>query len=209
MFGGQRTRLASARSRARLSAKRVAWLIAEASVASFGFWELDNPKTLSQLKQGFGNYQVTARQTQSFWNLYFDNLHLSRLNPGNLLGAGRGQKVLNSLIDMFEKRHCKQMDVQSVLNSALPVDPERMSLPRKAALIDPCDILPEEHARVFRNRHLLVDPDLDKSFDIPKPCYLVSKSVEAAVRVRLLHSGMARLMPLDQALRKPDGKPLL
>ena len=150
LFGGRGTKPKSARSRARLSAKRTAWLLTEITITSFGFWELDCPKSMNQLTTGFGNYKVTARQTQAFWNLFHENLKISRLNPGDLQGAGRGQKVLSTLIDIFERKHCKQKhEVQSVLNTAMYVDPERVSLPSQAATVDPADILPEDRARAF------------------------------------------------------------
>ena len=184
--------------------------MSEICVASFGYWELDCPKSYKQLKSGFGDYSVSGGQTQAFWNLYNENLKLSRLNPGDLLGAGRGQKVLNTLIDMFESKHCKHKpDVQSVLNTASYVDPNRMSLPTKAATVFPEDVLPEPRATAFLNRHRLVDEDLEKSFDMPEPCFLVHRAVEASIREKLLASGMARLCPVDEVPRRPDGRPLL
>ena len=80
---GQGSRLKSARSRARLTAKRVAWAITEMMVACFGFWELDSPKTVHKLKAGFGSYRVTSQQTQAFLNLYSEYQLLSCLKPGD------------------------------------------------------------------------------------------------------------------------------
>ena len=117
---------------------------------------------------------------------------------------------MSTLKDIFQRKQWKhETNIEAVLNTAMPAVPDRMSLPTKAATVKPEDILPAERAHAFLSRANLVDPDLDRSFDIPDPCYLVNKSVESEIRVKLLASGMARLLPLDQALRRPNGKPLV
>ena len=103
-------------------------------------------------------------------NLFHDNLHLRRLNPGDALDVGRGQKVFSQHIDSFEAKRCKHMDDQSALNSAMAVDPARMSLPTRVALVDPIDILPADRARIFQDRHLSVNSGLDNSFEITLLC---------------------------------------
>ena len=45
--------------------------------------------------------------------------------------------------------------------------------------------------------------------DVSEPCYLVRKNVEDQIRSKLLASGVAHLLPVDEALRRPDGRPLI
>ena len=86
---------------------------------------------------------VTSQQTQAFLNVVKEDLNLSRLKPVDSPGAGRGQKVLSILIDTFERKHCKHdKSFEPVLNTAMPADPERMSLPTKAASVNP-EVIPQ------------------------------------------------------------------
>ena len=70
------------------------------------------------------------------------------------------------------------------------VDPERMSLPKQAAGVDPKRFLCPERLKVFSDLNKPVLPQ-EAWPVLPKACYMIAKDKEQAFRRRVIDTGMA------------------
>ena len=91
--------------------------------------------------------------------------------------------------------------------SAMPVDPDRISLPTVAGTVDPNQFLSVERQAVLNSLDSLVMPTGRWPSPVPRGCHMVDRQHEAKLNQILLDSGMAALVdesfvPRDRNNRK-------
>ena len=79
--------------------------------------------------------------------------------------------------------------IDKLLGCAIPVDPERMSLPKRAAVLDPCDILPPDKVAILKDLDslLLPHPRVDELREV---FFNVDPKLEKCLRSRMYESGI-------------------
>lgn len=155
--------------------RQVAWRLTEWQIAACNYWEMSSPSSAAALAEKLGPYEVSWKQNTAFHALLMDNLSFCRLSGGaDCPSTGRGLQRLQLLLTAFESawRLSPATDVvtlpQSVLQSALPVNPDRIALRDPAGTVRPEDILDPAKAEAF----LRVS---DRILDLP-PKYPITRS---------------------------------
>ena len=119
----------------------------------------------------------------------------------------RGTSKLNDLISRIKNsNYDPSMSFEEAFTGAKPVDPNRVSLPDKAAIIDPKDHLTGERLQDFITMPQWVPTSLGTSFD-PKPCHKVDSQHWPLLLKKLKESDMISFVPWDEVL-KENGKPV-
>ena len=96
---------------------------------------------------------------------------------------------------------------RELLTAAQAVDVTRLRLPSEAGVIDPTALLPPEQAGAFASFAARVSTQ--QPSDLPRPCFLVPRASEQALRRRLLDTGMVVAVPESELAELPGGGPLL
>lgn len=204
----------SRRRQRRAQVRRTAWLLAEWQLSVFVFLSLDCPNTAGGLARKLGGYRVSDVQQRAFDRLVAANLAFGRLDDGSVPESGRGLAKFESLLADFEISW--QSDAAATLKVAavpdatvaMPVDPRRVQIPELAGVLNPADVLPDP----FRNSFLDVERRVESGWDLARPhkfCYRVDESREHELRLRLLESGMAQLIPSEDVPQYVCGRSLL
>ena len=120
----------------------------------------------------------------------------------------RGSQKLSEFIDRIRPDNSNYnpgpYNLEELSKTAMPVKPERMSLPEEAGIIDPRDFLKGRNLEIFTNMAEVVPHDIPP----PNPTKAVLKiAPEDKQRVyrKLINSGVATLIPSEMALRDERG----
>ena len=70
-------------------------------------------------------------------------------------------------------------------------------MPSNAGVLDPCDYLTPLQCDVFSDLNCVVKPLSEWPEALPRPCHMVSKSDEQILRLAMLKTGMAEIIPED------------
>ena len=143
-------------------------------------------------------------------NLLEDVMPFSRLPGGS--SSSRGASTLLSTIEALrasDYNFLHEHDLDKLACAAQRVLPHRVSgsLPEKAAIVKPEDILDEP----FRSQFLAMPQEIpitDRPIagDLPRACHLVSKEDQYNLNNILLQRGVCRLVPLDKCIFDSKGK---
>eukprot|EP00972_Heterocapsa_arctica_P000373 54206-Heterocapsa_arctica.AAC.1 len=131
------------------------------------------------------------------------------------LGSGRVLKSIRLLVNLFAETWGGKTapgvpfaDMNSLVPSALEVDPARIAIPEKAGQVRPEDILKGKRREIFCRLDELEIPHSGQCPE-PNPCYMVAPKHEKEARDMLLSHGMALLIKEDDVARRLDGLLLL
>ena len=118
----------------------------------------------------------------------------------------RGILKLNEFVKIVQNSdYTRSMAVDKLSKVAKDVRPDRMSLPKKAGIIDPCQFLKGSHLDAFNSMASTVPLDLEPA-NPTIGCFKVSPGDHKAVNLKLLDSGVATLIPEELGLRDSSGR---
>lgn len=120
----------------------------------------------------------------------------------------RGTKQLSEIIHKIRPHNSNypnaSYNLEELMNNATYVRPDRMSLPTKAGVLDPRDFLRGEHLEAFKTMHEWAPHD-DPPNPPTKAVFKVLPHDREAVFRKLLETGVACLIPVEQALHDAAG----
>ena len=184
-------------------------------MSGFTFLKAASPKSPAEYEATLGAWSISTRQLEAFERLELDITRFIRLSPEVHLGSGRGLKNIHLLVKHFteawglkEPQGANSLDVNSLVCSALEVNPDRIAVPEQAGQVLPESILRGKRCELFQNLDFLAVPDLDRLPE-PVPCYMVAPHNEVRIRELMLSHGMAVLIQEDTVARRTDGRLLL
>lgn len=134
-----------------------------------------------------------------------DEIHkFGRLKVDDTLS--RGLEELNKMVTIVRNSQYSPgpYSAEELQTVAKSVKPTRMSLPDVAGIIDPADHLKADRRQTFIDMINQVPHDIPP--EVPtKGCFMVDPSDVVEVYSKLLRSGVATLIPVDQALKDSEG----
>ena len=120
----------------------------------------------------------------------------------------RGIKKVNELVEMMTATSYHNVGAchwQEMQQAARFVDPERMSLPERAGILDPADYLKGPELEQFTHMDQRVPIEIVPTARV-RPCHRVRKKEVVPVYSKLLQSGVAVLLPEEAALHDASGR---
>ena len=140
----------------------------------YTYYEVGCPKKEVQYAHRLGPYEVSQDQCDTALEICNQITQLFLLKPEE--SWSRGRKTLYEAVEGLKDKEPAVGDtVRSNLSSAMPVTASRVSIPLKAAGLDPYDYLCPERKKIHRELDTLV-VDRDAWPSIPKPCLMVSSA---------------------------------
>ena len=119
----------------------------------------------------------------------------------------RGTSKLDALISRIKiSQYDPSISFEDALSGAMPVNPERISLPEKAAILDPRNHLQGERLQQFLTMNSWVPLEFAATKD-SKPCHKVDPKDWASLLEKLHQANMIEFLPVEEALR--DGQKLI
>ena len=200
----------SARIRARRRGRETSWEWVELVWSLFTFLEGGSPyKPCDQL--ALANLARACMWTQQ--HAQFAGCLHQQIREFVFLRSqeplSRGHQKLNEFIDKIRPHNSDYKPgpytLSELSQSALPVKPDRMSLPEKAGVLDPRDHLKGKHLRAFERMHWEIPHDVPPE-PPTKGCFKVDPNDIPMVYRKLLESGVATLIPAEMALRNAQGQ---
>ena len=198
----------SARRRARGRGQAIAWEWVKVLWSLFTFLDAGAPFKSSEQQK------LLSRARAACWTPmhaeYAGLLH-KEINRfvrlwDNSDPLSRGLLKLDELIKKVKASQYGGINLASNLsNVAKDVKPERMSLPSTAGIIDPKKFLKGHHLESFMNMARDI-PSHDTPVNPTKGCFKVRDQDLIAVYHKLLDSGVAVLLPENQAVRDDEGR---
>lgn len=134
-----------------------------------------------------------------------DEIHkFGRLKVDDTLS--RGLQELNKMVTLVRNSQYSPgpYSAEELQTVAKAVKPDRMSLPDVAGIIDPADHLKGDRRKTFVDMINQIPHDIVPE-NPTKGCFMVDPSDVVEVYSKLLNSGVATLIPVDQALKDSEG----
>lgn len=120
----------------------------------------------------------------------------------------RGTMKLDELINKIRPHNSgyqsNTCSIDELTNTAMNIVPSRMSLPEKAGVLDPSDFLKGETLKAFQTLHEWAPSGVEPSAPTKGVFKVLPQDLETVYR-QLLESKVACLIPIEQALKDPDG----
>ena len=121
----------------------------------------------------------------------------------------RGTQKLDELIKKIRPYNSTYQSggfsIDELINKASHVKPDRMSLPQEAGILDPRDFLKGDTLKAFETMHEWA-PHNEPPCHPTKAVFKVLPQDRDQVYCKLLESGVACLLPVDQALTDDSGR---
>ena len=185
----------SRRRAARFRVNQKAMCIVNEFVAAYSFFELGCPSDASwEPKLGPARSRPLVRKLAD--GLLSQVRHFVRSgvsSPGSLDGGLLSvHECLRSFsVSMYGSKFDSDTSLQRA--AAEFVDVDRLALPTKAGLVNPCDYLDGEELETYMHPERSLLPE-NAWGQIPRPCHKVKKEDEAIIQAKLLQAGMALLV---------------
>ena len=196
-----------ARSRSRRRGHAISWEWVKVVWAFFTFLEGGQPHKDADQRAlvAKANLVPWTQKHQEYAGYLHDEIHRFVRLKSESEPLSRGILKLDKLIRVVKISQYNGSKFPTDLsNIAKFVEPSRMSLPSEAGIIDPCRFLKNIELESFKNMSNIIP--LDITPDVPtQGCFKVQDKDIHAVYLRLLASGVAALLPAQQAVRDRDG----
>ena len=120
----------------------------------------------------------------------------------------RGTAKLNDLISRIQLSfYDPSITLDEAMSSAMPVNPNRISLPEHAGVLNPAEHLVGQQLEQFKRMHLDVPSKTLPGKKI-KPCHKVLPTDWPLLLKKLHDAGMITFLPVEEVLHE-DGKPIV
>jgi hypothetical protein len=180
--------------------KALAWELTEAQVGAFVFWECGCPKSAEELREKLGPWRIGPAQEAAFHQLLAENLSMCRpFACASTPALGRGLQRMRNVLTQYENEWKSDPGLAHELKGlavtgAKPVDPGRVAICDPAATCLPEAWLREDRRKEYLDWQGRVKEEAGE-MPLPKFCYRVAATDEVELRLKLLRSGMAGLVP--------------
>ena len=187
------------------SSRRSAVAIAEWLISAYNYFEVGCPKTRGQYITALGPYGVSAEQRVAFESLVRQVEPFCRVAA--IEGWSRGRKTLFEAIKLLESsgRAGSRCDPMTV--PAQAVNPDRVSLPARAATCRPEDHLLGGRAEELERVGVPLLKKAEWPPRLPETCHWIGPEDERRLRVHLWEIGMVEFR-LEHELLHVDGAPV-
>ena len=175
----------------------------------FSYWKAGSPTCMEAIDnvvqqasvQGF--HECNLRFASNLRNEVLSFCRVVEPQGPASRGTGNLQKILHELTSSSD--NLCVADLNKLTSAAIKVDPNRMSLPEQAGLVDPSTILRGHERATFLDLHNQIPKTGIQESHI-KPCHMVDSQDEKAVYTNLLKANMAVLIPEASVARDSKGR---
>jgi hypothetical protein len=187
------------------SCRRSAVALSEWLISAYTYFELGCPKTRKQHVTALVPCAVSAEQKAAFESL------VRQVDPFCRATAteewSRGRKSLYEAIKLLESSGPRGSRCVPMTVPAQAVNPERISLPARAATCRPEDHLLDGRASYLRDVGVPLLKEAEWPARLPETCHWISPADESRLREHLWKIGMVDFRPEHELLRA-NGAPV-
>ena len=176
----------------------------------FSFFEAGSPSKQSDIDKVIR--EITSKPWTRQHSRYAMNLKGELLPYCRLVCEERASRGAAKLANTIEALKASQYDslnvhdINRLATQAQPVKHDRMSLPTRAGVVQPAEILTGERRSQFLNMFQSIPLCDSPTPGYPAACHMIAEGEELKVYKRLLSCRMATLIPVDRAIRDTKGR---